>query len=75
MFKLADPNQNNRMVQLFEQLCEEFEIKNSKVLSRCYANRLEFGCKYSKEIENVLDTVHKLVMKREGPYEWVSLLD
>jgi len=75
MFKLADPNKNKRMVQLFENLCDEFEIKNSKILSICYANRLELGCKYSKEIENVLDTVHKLVMKREGPYEWVSLLD
>jgi len=75
MFKPVDPNQTTRMVQLFEQLCEECEIKNSKVLGRCYMNRLEYGCKYSKEIENILDTIHKLVTKREGPEDWVSLLD
>ena len=75
MFKPVDPNQNKRMIQLFEQLCEEFEFKNPSVLSRCYANRLEFGCKYSKKIENILNTVHALVMKREGPDDWVSLLD
>ena len=75
MFKPVDPNQNKRMIQLFEQLCEECEIKNSKVLSRCYANRLEYRCTYSKKIENILDTVHKLVMKREGSEDWVSLLD
>lgn len=75
MFEPLDPNQSKRMIHLFEQLCEEFEFKNPKVLSRCYANNLEFGCKYSREIQNILDVVHKLVMKREGPEDWVSLLD
>ena len=75
MFKSVDPNQTTRMVQLFEQLCDEYGIENSKVLSRCYMNRLEYGCKYSEEIENILNTVHHLVMKREGPEDWVSLLD
>lgn len=63
------------MIELFEKFCNDMEIKNANVLSKCYKNRLEYNCGYSKEIENVLDSIHKLVMKREGPEDWVSLLD
>ena len=75
MFKPVDPTKNDRMVKLFKELCDECEIKNSQVLSFCYRNRLEFNCKYSQSIEKILDTIHTLVMKREGPEPWVSLLD
>ena len=75
MFKPVDPNKNIRMVSLFRELCDECEIKNSYVLSMCYKNRIELNCKYSQQIEKILDTIHTLVMKREGPEHWVSLLD
>jgi hypothetical protein len=75
MFKPVDPQKNQRMIELFENFCNDMEIKNASVLTKCYKNRLEYGCGYSKEIENVLDSIHKLVLKREGPEDWVSLLD
>ena len=75
MFKPVDPNQHQRMINLFREFCIDFGINNVESLCYCYNNRLKYKCKYSSDIEHLLDTIHKLVMKREGPEDWVSLLD
>jgi hypothetical protein len=75
MFKPVDPNQHQRMIDLFKNFCEEFGMNNIESLCKCYENRLLYKCKYSPEIENIMNSIHKLIMKREGPEDWVSLLD
>ena len=75
MFKPVDPNQHQRMIDLFRDLCINFDVTNIESLCKCYENRLLYKCKYSFDIEQLIDTIHKLVMKREGPEDWVSLLD
>jgi len=74
MFKV-DPNKNQRMVQLFSELISDAEVPNHHTIVRCYKNRLEYNCSYPHKIENILDSFHTLVMKREAPPDWVSLLD
>ena len=75
MFSTQDPNLHTRMIDLFRHFCTDFGISNVENLCRCYENRLLYKCKYSPDIEHLMDTIHKLVMKREGPEDWVSLLD
>ena len=65
-----DPLANQRKLQRFESICGD-----DQMLLNCYKNRLEIGCKYGESIENKLDVIHKIIMKREGPPWWVSLLD
>ena len=70
-----DPNLNKRKIDRFIKLCEECELPNSKILAKCYENKITLGCQYPKEIENVINQFDKVIEKHEGPPNWVDLID
>ena len=68
-----DPDKNEKLFKNFDKLLSKRCLKNSKVISTCYKNKIELGCKYGDPIDTIISEVEK-EMKEGDPNWWVDIL-